>query len=73
VRKALSFSKKVENHIAIRHQLSTNIWERGHPACPNASETLTFPVHAQLSQDCYIGAIWYFIHHYHDHDHASLA
>jgi hypothetical protein len=40
--------------IAIRHQLSTNIWERGHPACPNASETLTFPVHAQLSQDCYM-------------------
>jgi hypothetical protein len=38
--------------IAIRHQLSTNIWERGHPACPNASETLTFLVHAQLSQDC---------------------
>jgi hypothetical protein len=40
--------------------LSTNIWERGHPACPNASETLTFPVHAQLSQDCYNRACsWY--------------
>jgi hypothetical protein len=45
------------SHIAIRHQLSTNIWERGHPACPNARETRTFPVHAQLNQDCYIAPV----------------